>query len=122
MSCGCIRKVCQALYPINTLGSCSSKPQSTQAVGPDLVRTANRPPSHPQIGILLGGKPQAMDVLPPIPHVLWVHKQGLTIMGHNQYTGILIIQASEHPSSGAKFGGNCKNTKPSSGWCILLGE
>ena len=39
MSCGCMVKVLQALDIINLPGPCSSKPQSTQVVGPDLVRT-----------------------------------------------------------------------------------
>ena len=34
----------------------------------------------------------------PIPHVLWVHLQGLTGMEHTQYTGILFIQALEYPN------------------------
>jgi len=39
-----------------------------------------------------------MDVLAPIPYVLWVHGQGLTSLGHNQYTmRILFIQVSEYP-------------------------
>ena len=51
MSCGCTGKVWQAWDTINTLWSCSTKPQSTQAVGPeDLTRTA-KAPSHPQGGI-----------------------------------------------------------------------
>ena len=40
-----------------------------------------------------------------IPHILWVHRQGLTRPGHDKYTRIMY-----------------KSTNPSSGWCILLGE
>ena len=46
MFCGCMATVWQAWDVINILGFCSFKPQSTQAVGPDVVRTAE-PPSHP---------------------------------------------------------------------------
>ena len=49
----------------------------------------------------------------------------MTSLGHNQYTMIMFmfIRASEHPSCGIReFGENYKSTKPSSGWCILLGE
>ena len=63
-----------------------------------------------------------MDVLTPIPHVLWVHEQSLTSLGHTQYTRILFIQASKHPSCVARFGKNCKTTKLFSGWCMLLSE
>ena len=40
--CGFMGKVWQAWDIISTLGPCSSKPQSTQAVGPDLARTAKQ--------------------------------------------------------------------------------
>ena len=44
------RKVRQVWDIINTIGSCSSKkPQSTQTVGLDLVRTAKQP-GHPRDG------------------------------------------------------------------------
>ena len=46
--CGCMSGGLQARNIINTLGSCSPKPQSTQSVGPDLVRTT-KAPSHPQV-------------------------------------------------------------------------
>ena len=48
--CGCMGKVLQACDITNTLGTCSSKLQSTQSVGPDLVRTT-KVPSHPQVGV-----------------------------------------------------------------------
>ena len=60
----------------------------------------------------------------PIPHVLLVHAQGQTSLGHNQYTGILLITTSEHQNCGTRFGNgkNCKTIRPSSGWCMLLHE
>ena len=48
----------------------SLRHQSTQAVGPDSVRTA-KIPSTPKLHL-------TMDVLPSIPYVLWVHGKGLT--------------------------------------------
>ena len=72
--------------------------------------------------MLVQKEPHAMDGLPHIWHVLWVHGWGLTSLGHNQYTRILFINTSEHPSGGTRFGENCKTTKPSSGLSILLGE
>ena len=57
-----------------------------------------------------------------IPHILCVHDQGLTSLGHNQYTRILFIQASVYPSYGTKFGEDCKTTKPSPGMGMLLSE
>jgi hypothetical protein len=74
------------------------------------------------MGMLLHKEPRVKDWLPPISHVLWVHGQGLTSLEHNQYHTIMLIQASEHPTSGTKFGENCKTTKPSSGLSMLLGE
>ena len=65
---------------------------------------------------------KAIDLLPPIAHVFWVHGQGLICMGHNQYIKILFIQASEYPSCGTRFGKNYKTTKPSSGLSMLLSE
>ena len=61
--------------------------------------------------ILLGEDPQTMDMLPPIPYVLWVYVQGLISLWSNQYTGILFTQASEYESCGCgtRFGENCKN-------------
>ena len=53
-------------------------------------------------------------------HVLWVHVQGLTHLKHNQYTGMLSIQATEHQSCGTRFGENCKTVMPSSSWCIMF--
>ena len=58
--------------------------------------------------MLLGEEPYAMDGLPSIPHVLWVHTEGLTSLGHTQYTGVLSIQASEYPRCVFRFGENCK--------------
>ena len=45
MFCGCMGKVLQAWDILNILGSCSSKPQNTQAVWLDLARTT-RPPNY----------------------------------------------------------------------------
>ena len=68
-------------------------------------------------------EPHAVDVLPPIPHVLCVYGQGPTSLGHNQYTVILSFQALEHPSCcGTRFGETCKTTKLSSGWYMLYHE
>ena len=72
------------------------------------------------LSMLLWVEQQAMYVLPPIPHILWVYRQGLTSLGHNQYTRILIIQASKHPSCGTRFVETCKTTRPSSGLSMLL--
>ena len=65
---------------------------------------------------------QGMHVLPSIPHVLCVHMQGLASLGHHQYTRILFIQASEHPSCGTRFSKNSKSTKSSTGLSVLLHE
>ena len=47
----------------------------------------------------------------------------MTSLGHNQDTGIMFIQASEHPSCGTRgYGENYRRTKPSAGWYILVGE
>ena len=123
MFCVYTAKVWHAWGIINTLGSCSSKPQSTQAVGPDLVRTT-KPPSHPQywIDMLLSKEPHTMDVLSSIPRVSWVHEQGLKSLEYNQYKGMPSIQDTEHPSGVTRFGENCKRTMLSSGWCMLLHE
>ena len=66
-------------------------------------------------------EPHAMNVL-PIDHMFfYVHGKGLTSLHHNQYTGNLFIQASEHPPScWTRFGENCKTTKPSPGLSMLL--
>ena len=45
--------------------------------------------------MLFSKEPQAMDMLPPIPHILCVHVQGLATLNYNQYTGMLSIQATE---------------------------
>ena len=57
-----------------------------------------------------------------MPHVLWVYVQGITSLGHNPYTSILLIQASEQPVGGTRFDENYKTIKPFSGWYRLLGE
>ena len=41
--------------------------------------------------ILLHEERQAINMLIPIPHILWVHCQDHTSLGHNQYTSILFI-------------------------------
>ena len=100
-------------------------PQSTQAVGvrPDLVRTT-RQPCHPQVGVSCYMKKKGHDMLSPIPHILWVHGQGLTRLGYSRYTSrITIIQASHHPSCGStRSDENYKTTKPSSGLSMLLSK
>ena len=70
--------------------------------------------------ILVHEEQYAMDRLPNIPHILWVHGQGLTSLGHSQYTRIMFIQASEHPSGGTGFGENCKTIMPSLWWLSML--
>ena len=70
--------------------------------------------------MLLYEEQQVVDMLPPIPHMLWVHGQGLTSLGHIQYTRILAIKASEQPSCGTRFSETCNTTRPSSGLSILL--
>ena len=67
----------------NTLRSYSSTPHSTQAVGPGLVGTAKQQRSSSGWCMLLHKEPHAMDQLPPIPHILCLHGQGMTITGHN---------------------------------------
>ena len=52
------------------------------------------------------------------PHVLWVHGQGRRRLGNNQYTGMLYIRATEHPSCRTRFGITCKTTMPSTGWWV----
>jgi len=51
----------------------------------------------------------------------WICK-GITSLKDNQYTGMLFIQASEHPSCVIRFSENCKTTKPSSALSMLLDE
>ena len=95
---GCMCKVWQAWDIINTLGSCSPKPQSTQAVGPDLARTVNHLAILGVVYIYIGRWRTACHTCVAMYSTdSWVHVQGLTIMGHNLYTGILSIQASDHP-------------------------
>ena len=72
--------------------------------------------------MLLHKEPHAKDVLPPIQHILWMHGQGLTNMGHHGYSRVLSIQASEHPSCGTSFGEKYKITKPLLGLSMLLSE
>ena len=67
--------------------------------------------------VLLHTESHAMDMLPPIPNILWVHGQGLKSHGQSQYTMTLIITSCR-----TRIGGNCKTTKPSSGLSMLLSE
>ena len=69
--------------------------------------------------MLLSEEPQALDILPPIAHILWVHEQGPTSLGHTQYTNIIFIQTLEQPSCGTRFDENCKTTNPSP-WLSML--
>ena len=57
-----------------------------------------------------------------IPYILCVHGQGLTSLGHNQYTRILFIPPSVYPSYGNKLDEDCKTTKPSPGMGMFLSE
>ena len=70
--------------------------------------------------MVLGEEPHAMDVLQSVPYVLEVHRQGLTSMKHNQYTGVMFVQVAVHPSNGSRFIGKCKTTTSSSVWIMLL--
>ena len=65
---------------------------------------------------------KAVEVLLFTAYVLWVHMQGLTSLGYNQYTRILFIPASMYPDCGPIFGENWKTTKPSPGMSMLLSE
>ena len=47
--------------------------------------------------MLLHEEPQAMDVLPPIPNLLWIYGKDMTNLGPIEYSGILSIQASGDP-------------------------
>ena len=98
-----------------------TKLQSTQAMEPDLTGYAKQP-CHHHVGVCCYLKPHVMDMLPPIPYVLWVHGQGLTSLGHNQCTEMLSNPAIYHPDCRTRLGRICKTTMPSSGWCILVGE
>ena len=122
MSCGSMDKVWQLCDTINALGCYPTKPLINQAMGPvwqeDLITI--RP--SPAWCMLLHEEPQAIDGLPHNSHVLWVHGQGLTSLGRNQYNRMLFIETSEHPSCETRFGENCKTTQPSSGLSMLLGE
>ena len=57
-----------------------------------------------------------------IPYISCVYGQGLTSLGHNQYTRILFVQASVYPSYGTKFREDCKTTKPSLDIGIFLSK
>ena len=72
--------------------------------------------------MLLHEEPHCADVVPSIPHILWVQWQRLTCLGHNQYTRILFVKATVHPRSGTSFCENCKTNMPSSGLSVLLSE
>ena len=74
------------------------------------------------LSMLLSEEPHAINVLPSIVHLLWVHMQDLKILNHNQYTGMMSIQTTEHPSSGTRFSRNWKIMMLSLGWCMLLHE
>ena len=70
---------------INTLECCPSKQLITKLqtrLGEDCKNTKQ------SLGwcTLCYDKPQAIDVFPHIPNFFWVHVQGLTIIGYNQYT------------------------------------
>ena len=101
----------------------SSKPQSNQVLGRKIFGE-NCKTTMPSSGwwLLLSEEPEDMNVLPPISHVFCVHGQSLTSLWHNQYTGMIFIQASQHPSCGTKFSWECKTTNPSSGLSMLLNK
>ena len=67
-------------------------------------------------------EPHAMDVLSPIQYVSWVHGQGLTSLGCNQYTVMSSIQLTEYPSCGTRFWENRKTTMSLLGWWMLCCE
>ena len=71
--------------------------------------TSNIPKSSLGWCMLMHEGPHDIDVLPPISRVLFMHVNVPTSMGHNQYTGIMFIQASEHLSCGNNFVRNIKS-------------
>ena len=65
---------------INSLGPCSSKLQSTQYVGPDLVSAVKIMMPSSCWCMLSYEESWAMNVLMLVTHVLWVHVQDMTSM------------------------------------------
>ena len=50
-----------------------------------------------------------MDGLPPIPHVMWMHAQGMASLGYDKYSKILSIQAESTQAVGSD---SARTTKP----------
>ena len=104
--CSCTTKWCNGV--INRSGLI--EPQSTQAVEPDLIVLMKNHHTILRVRwwMLCHGEPNAIDVLAPIPHFIWMHGLDLTSLGHNVYTVIISIQNTEHPSCGTRFGNKFK--------------
>ena len=57
----------------------------------------------------------AMDGLPCISHILWIHGKGIISLGYNPYIGMPSIQAMDHQSYGSRFYRSCKPLNHSQG-------
>jgi hypothetical protein len=95
---------------INKLGCHPSTPYFAQAMGQDLAGNGNLHATLWVVSVVYG-ESQLMDVLPSHSYILEVHGQGLTSLGHDQYTMIPHIHTIMHPRFGIRFDGN-KNCKP----------
>ena len=103
---GCMGKVWQVLVTINTPGSCSSKPQITHMVGPDLVRTVKQW-CHPQGRVCCYTK----------NHSPWMGYHPFHMFYRCMYKvwqAWAIINTIGSWSYGIRFDENCKTTKQSS--------
>jgi hypothetical protein len=69
--------------------------------------------------MLLSGGQHAMDMLPSITYVVWMHEQRLNAWD------IIIHMGAVHLTLGHRFvgfGEKCRITMPSVGWCMLFHE
>ena len=92
----CLVYMDKFLQPWNTINRLKCRPPKqhiTQAVGPYFAGSA-KPPWHYHDGVYCYIKPPSMDVLSPIPHVLWMHGKGVITLDHNQYNRMPSIQAT----------------------------
>ena len=98
ISCGFMSKVFYAWSQINTLGPVHPSIKAPKLW--DQIWQDEQQITKPSSGwcMPLHGKLQPMDVLSPMPHILWVHGQGMTSLEPNQYTGVLSIHALDNPS------------------------
>ena len=121
-SCGCLSKVFQAWDIINTMGSWSSKPQSTQAVGQeDFVGTVKQW-CHPQVGVVCYTKNnrqwtfcQSFRISCECINKIWSERDTINILR----------SCSSNPQSTQAVGPkdlvrSCKTMMPSSDWCRFL--